>query len=88
MHNHVNRVMKEKQRSPLEKNWDLSPTPLGSFCIYLEIQFNPLEETWICRPGTAGKGRYEFFSSVKLIDVFWLLTNTCENNTYFLGDGR
>lgn len=62
--------------------------PLGSFCIYLGIQFNPLEKTWICRLGIAGKGRYEFFSSVKLIDVFRLLTDTCENNTYFIWEGK
>lgn len=62
--------------------------PLRFFFLYPEIQFNSLEKTQVCRLGIAGKGRYEFFFSVKLIDVFWLLTNTCENNTYSIWEGR
>lgn len=35
-----------------------------------------------------GKVDIIFFSSVKLIDVFWLQTNTCENNTHSIWEAR
>lgn len=35
-----------------------------------------------------GKVDIIFFSSVKLIDVFWLPTNTCENNTHSIWEAR
>lgn len=58
------------------------------FFLNQEIQFNPLEKTHGCRLGIVGKGRYEFFSSVRLIDIFWLPTNTCENTIQSLWKGR
>lgn len=77
-----------KSKDGLWKKFWWGEPPFSSLFLYPEIQFNPLEKTQVCRLGIIEKGRYEFFSSVKLIDVFWLLTNTCENNTYSIWEGR
>jgi len=47
-----------------------------------------LEKTKVSRLGIVGKGTYEFFSSVILIDVSWLPANICENSTYSIWKGR